>query len=450
MKSLFKPLISVMLVLGFAFVGLACNGQTTVPTTGATEEVSIYGEYSIDITDLGMPLVFYLKIESDNTFQLAPDRQFDVDKGHGTVGQSGSTYMFIYSDSTLDEPKTSTFTVENNNLHFSTLLHYGASRLGPSKEDDDNPEIVYWLVAKTLHNESVFGEYMGGHTVGAMGSSVEYEYALSLKAGNEFAFISNYEMGGESYDYEESGFFAVQGSQIILKIADEDDVVGTINQDGSITIGVKPSEMGERSERLLQLAVTASCASTYTGYKKETSGSTVIYDTSATLILDKFGGYIFTAVDAESGTITETGSFTITGTQLTFYPSDSEEEISGTLVNYQLTAPFKLSVGAESRTSIKLYCQTIQGEFTATGQDAEENEYQATVTLLPNGRFTLVVLDQDETEIISDSGTFGIFGFMLNLIGSKTYSTVFSATGININIEIAPEVQVGFILKKAQ
>jgi hypothetical protein len=70
--------------------------------------------------------------------------------------------------------------------------------------------------------------------------------------------------------------------------------------------------------------------------------------------------------------------------------------------------------------------------------------------LLPNGRFTLVVLDQDETEIISDSGTFGIFGFMLNLIGSETYSTVVSATGININIEIAPEVQVGFILKKAQ
>ena len=427
--------------------GTTESGQTTT-TTEPTEPESLVGEYEIDITDLGMPLIFYLKIESDDTFKLGSDRTYSVDKGHGTIGQSGDTYMFIYSDSTVQEPKTSTFTVENNNLHFSTSLHYGSSNLPASKEDEENPEIIYYLVAKTLVNEAYFGEYVGAHSVTAMASTIDYEYSLILSSGNEYSFLSQYEVGDDTMEYTEAGYYQIQGTSLILKHLVEGDIVGSISTEGAITIGIKPADQAVRADQELQLAITASCAGIYTGYKKEMDGTSTVYETAITLILDKFGGYIYTGVDTISGTINETGSFSISGSTLTFTPSDSETSFTGSLVNYQLTTELPLQVDAEARTSIKLYCETVQGTFTGEGEDEAENTYTATVNLYPDGTFDLVVLDSAENELLSDDGTFVIFGFMLNLTGGEIYSTVISAVGINANFEVAPEVEVGFILKK--
>lgn len=432
------------------------TGATTAPgTTAATtasgttgsEPVSLVGEYEIDITNLGMPLVFFLKIEANNTFWLAADRTYAVDKGHGQIASSGETYMFIYSDGTPTNPKTTTFTIENSNLHFSTPLYYGASTLQPSKVDDEDPEVIYYLLGKTLLYEDHFGEYAGGHEVTAMSSTIAYEYSLILRSGTEFAFISTYEMGGETYDYEESGFYRIDGTVLSLYPDQQDEVIGTITAAGEITIGIKPSEMASRSSQTLNLAITAACASTYTGYKKVASGE-FQYETTATLVLDKFGGYVYTAVDVQSGTVEETGSFTQAGSTLTFTPSSGGDSYTGTLASYQVTAPFPVSTTSNERVSLKHYCQTVQGTFTATGTDAEENTFTATLNLYPDGTFDLVMVDADEVEVVSDYGTFVVFGSMMNLIGDKITTTIVSARGININIEIAPEVTVGFLLKK--
>ena len=108
MRNLNKILLGFMLAISLVlFVG--CNGSTTAPTTEAPVEVSIAGDYQIDITNLGMPLIFYMRINEDNSFQLSPDRGFTQDRGHGTIGSSAGIYLMIYSTSTPDEPKTTTF-----------------------------------------------------------------------------------------------------------------------------------------------------------------------------------------------------------------------------------------------------------------------------------------------------------------------------------------------------
>ena len=419
------------------------SNQTT--TSGQPDPESLDGEYEIDITNLGMPLIFFLKIEGDD-FYLGSDRTYAVDKGHGEIASSGGTYMFIYSDSTITEPKTTTFTFEDGNIHFSTPLYYGSSTLQPSKVDDEDPEITYYLVGKTLLYEEYYGEYAGSHEATAMAGTIQYEYSLVLMSGTEFTFLSTYETGGTTYDYEESGFYRIDGSVLSLYPAEQDEVIGSI-VDSEITVGIKPSPQAERAPRTLQLAVTASCAGTYTGYSKETAGE-LQYETNSTLILDKFGGYIYTAIDVESGTVEETGSFTISGSNLTFSPADSDEDYTGTLLSYQVTAPFPVSTASTERISYKHYCQIVQGTFTAEGEDAEENTYVATLTLHPDGTFDLVMVDDQELEIVNDYGTFVIMGSMMNLIGENVITTIVSARGININIEIAPEVEVGFLLKK--
>jgi hypothetical protein len=444
--KIYQKITGLMLIMFLALTSFACGGSTTSITTEAPEETSIVGEYLIDITDLGMPLQFYLKIDADNKFYLAPDREYLNDKGHGTIGSSGNTYMLIYSDSTSEEPKTSTFTMSEKNIHFQTNLPYGSSNLPASKVDEDNPDITYYLVGKTLMYEDYFGEYAGGHTVSAMGSDVEYNYYLKLEAGREFKFVSNYSMSGTDYEYLESGYYDFSNSELTLHLSEE-DVVGNFDQDMNLAIPVKASEMGERVQRTLRVATTASCASTYFALL-DLSPEPV----NATLTLDKFGGYVYVASDGVDE-VTETGSFTIAGQNLTFHPADSEETFTGTLVNFVLNAPFKVTTSAESRTLVRFYCQTVQGVFTATGEDEAENVYHAELELFADGTFTFVITDEDENIIIDETGTFTITKFMLtqlNLLSdSETpYSLVVSQVGLNVNVLVAEETTVGFILIK--
>lgn len=443
MRKLNKILLGIMLAISLAlFVG--CNGSTTAPTTEAPVEVSIAGDYQIDITNLGMPLIFYMRINEDNSFQLAPDRGFTQDRGHGTIGSSGNTYLMIYSTSTPDEPKTTTFEFVEGNLHFKTSLGYGTSNLPASKEDENDPEIIYYLLGLTLQYEEYFAEYAGGHTVTAMGSEVQYDYYLQLRPGREFVFVSDFMMGGEPYQYQESGYYDIVDGQVTLHL--ETEVVGTFDEYNNLTIGVKASEMGTRTERILQVATTAACASTYYGSYKLGG-----IEASTVLVLDKFGGYIFTATIDETDFV-ETGSFTMTGTNLFFTPASSEQTYSGTLVNFVVNATFPLTAANPDRLAVKSYCRTVQGTFTATGTDELENEYEATLVLNNDGTFSLTLVKGDET-LIDKEGTFATRRIMFSqliLTASDTtvYELVISQVGLNVNFVLDEDTTIGFMLKK--
>lgn len=450
-----KFMLGLLLISLVGLMTMGC-GETTgsESTTTAQTETSIAGEYIIDITDLGMPLQFYLKIDADDNFYLSPDRSYEVDKGHGVVGNSQDTYMLIYSDSTTDEPKNSTFTVENNNLHFSTNLPYGASSLPASKVDDNDPDITYYLVAKTLMYETYYAEYAGEHSVSAMGSEVTYAYYLQLGEGREFKFVSDYSMSGTDYQYLESGYYDISGSNVILHL-DGEDVTGSFNEDNNLQIPVKPSDMGDREERTLQIATTASCASTYYGYAYSEMGGTTMYDAQVTLVLDKFGGYSYTAADTVNGTVTETGSFSIDGSQISFSPADSDQNYTATLENFIFTGAFEVSTESTTRVDLTLYCKTVQGEFTATGEDEAENQYYATLNLYSDGTFDFVILYDQEQTLLDKQGTFTISRMMfvqltLTAEDQTTYSCVVSEVGLNVNIEIGTDNEVGFILMKSE
>jgi hypothetical protein len=443
-----KKVFQVLMILTLAMTVVACGGETTTndqATTLPPEVVTIEGEYQVDITNLGMPLIFYLKIDNEDNFYLSPDRNYTTDKGHGTVASSGNTYMFIYSDSTTEEPKTSTFEIEEGNLHFQANLPYGSSSLPASKEDEENPEIVYYLVAKALVHEEFYGEYAGEHTVSAMGSDVLYEYSLTLGVGREFSFVSDFIMGTEAYKYEESGYYDLEDGELTLYLESE-EVVGNFDEERNLTIGVKASEMASRSERTLRLATTAICASTYYGYFDD-EGTDIL----TVLTLDKFGGYTFTANDGVNE-VTETGSFSITGTNLVFNPADSEESFTGTLANYVLNATFKVNDSDTVRTAVTSYCNTIQGTFSATGTDELENEYQATLILNPDATFSLLLKKGEET-ILEEVGTFRVGRVMfvqliLETADETTYELVISNVGLNVNFTLADETVIGFSLKK--
>lgn len=182
----------------FLLMSLMVSGLAAV---GAARFESIAGDYQIDITQLGMPLVFYLRIDADGNFMLSPNTNFDPSesRGQGVLAESRGVYMMIYKEHTPDNPKTATFVLDGPNLLFQSTLPYGQSNIINTVEDPVDPEIVYTLTADTLALSEYYGTYVGSHSTQAMGSTIDYVYSLQLKAGLRYVFFSEFTMGGELY-----------------------------------------------------------------------------------------------------------------------------------------------------------------------------------------------------------------------------------------------------------
>ena len=373
----------------------------SVAAVGAPRFESLAGLYQIDITNLGMPLVFYLKIDADGAFMLSPNTGFDPSesRGEGVIGESQGVYMMIYKEHSADSPKTATFVLDGPNLVYQSTLPYGSSNIRYSAEDPDDPTIIYTLTAETMALSEYYGTYAGGHSVQAMGSAVDYAYTLTLNAGLRYVFQSEFAMGGTLYAYNETGHWSVDGDQFTLEPAEEAPVQGTISAEGDITIGIRASEMARsRTESLLRIATHSAYAGTYVGQK-----TTPMYTANATLVLDMFGTYHYSADVGMPEPFEETGSYDVNGTEISFTPDDGAA-CTGTLENLVLSGSFKV-IGGMPGTALVLYNESVVGTFSGTATD-EEVEYSTVLTLNSDGSYALQVSDAAGTAVVESTGTF--------------------------------------------
>lgn len=409
MKKLFKLSTLWLLALIVASSLFAC--EITPPNESSEPEAHVLaGEYEIDISNFGMPLVFYLKINEDGSFMLCPNRNYATSdlRGEGQLAQSEALYMMIYKEHTAENPKTATFIVENNNLVFQTTLPYGASNISQSAEDPEDPEIIYILTANVLVHEEHYGIYAGQHTVSAMGGEVLYTYTMKLMAGLKYEFVSYFKMGGTDYSHKEVGSWNIDGQTFTLTPKDETAVEGTII-DGVISTSIKASWMASsRTETTLQYATHSEFAGSFTGKKVS-----MMYTANVTLVLDLFGGYVYTADVGQPEAYTETGTYEVDGTTITFTPEEGDA-YTATMENLVLSGSFKV-IGAMPATALTFYNNKVQGTFTGTATH-EDVEYTTTLVLLPNGSFELTIVDDEEVEIVSETGNFSITKTMMLMI----------------------------------
>lgn len=411
-----------------------------VVALGAGRYEAIAGDYQIDIANLGMPLVFYLRIAADGAFMLAPNSGFDPveSRGEGVLAESGGVYMMIYKEHTSDNPKTATFVLDGPNLVFQSRLPYGQSNILNSAEDPDDPAIIHLLTADTLALSEYYGTYVGSHSTQAMGSAVNYVYTLQLKAGLRYGFVSEFAMGGTDYSYAESGSWSVADGQLILDPAEEDPVQGTISAEGEIAIGIRPSAMAPvRSSRVLKLATHADVAGTYVGEK-----ASAMYTAKATLNLDMFGTYQFAADVGMPAKYEEIGSYDVADGVATFTP-EGGTAYTATLTNRVLSGRFRI-IGSMPATDLVLYSSTIQGAFAGSATN-EDVEYSARLTLNPNGTYALQVIDGAQQAIVDATGSFEMrqgMTLMVVLAGMDPAPTCsVSADELNLSI-VLPGVTV--------
>ena len=213
MKKLVK-MIAMLMVFAMLFAFAACTPAETdntdpKPSAPAEENnayAAIAGEYLLDGSNLGMPMKWYIKVAADGKFVIATARDYATVKGEGVVGSKDGTYMFVYSDSTTESPKTATFTMDGKNMVFSTSIPIGAASLSPNVDEGKYP------TAKIIACEELQGSYLGEYEKeSAMAGSVLYSYELVLGNGMEYTFSSSFSMMGTVYTRTETGSFAVDG-----------------------------------------------------------------------------------------------------------------------------------------------------------------------------------------------------------------------------------------------
>jgi hypothetical protein len=439
MRKLFKLSTLWLLALVVVFTLFAC--ELTPPNETSDPEAHVLaGEYEIDISNFGMPLVFYLKINEDGTFQLAPNRNFAAAdlRGEGQLAESDGLYMMIYKEHTSENPKTATFVVEDHNLIFQTTLPYGASNIRQSSEDPDNPEIIYILTAHILIHEDHFGLYAGHHTVSAMGSQVTYNYTIKLMAGLKYEFTSYFKMGGTDYSHKEVGSWNVDGETFTLTPKDEESVSGTII-DGVISTSIKASWMATtRTQTTLQFATHSDYAGSFVGKKVS-----MMYTANVSIVLDLFGGYVYTADVGQPDPYTETGTYEVDGTTITFTPTEGEP-YTATLENHVMSGNFKV-IGAMPATSLVFYNAKIQGTFTGSATH-DDVEYTTTLILNSNGTFELLIVDEDDETVVEATGTFTINKTMMIMVVLTGVvpqpSIALAAGGLNFNM-LLPGMEEG-------
>lgn len=193
------------------------------------------------------------------------------------------------------------------------------------------------------------GVYAGGHETAGMGGKVTYTYSVELKADATYELKSYFVMGDSLYEFIETGAYVIDGGKLVITPAGQDPVEGSLNSDGTITIGVKPSQMASKRTE----ATLAPSAVTVAGvYKATLQGPTTI---EATLYLNHQGQYNYLAVPGnDSGAVHENGFYGVAGEELTFKVADSDVTFVGKAKDGKVSAPFVVSAVMGMRVEIEL------------------------------------------------------------------------------------------------
>lgn len=197
----------------------------------------------------------------------------------------------------------------------------------------------------TVMDADLADMYEGSHEVSAMGSTVTYYYFITFSEG-VYVFHSNFEMGGESYSFDETGAYAVSGNDLTLTPAEGDPVNGTI-ADGEITISVQASSMASRVEQTLtEVVVERMYVGTHT---VSAMGSEVVYQY---IMKFAYGMYSFHSefeMGGEAYSYDESGTYTASGTALAITP-EGGSEVTGTIGDGTIEIAVQASAMASRET----------------------------------------------------------------------------------------------------
>ena len=147
-----KRIILVLMAAIMAVTFCACNDKEGGSSSAASEGSGLdaAGDYYLDLTELGMKLTIYLRINDDGSFKFSNTAGFEVDKSSGTVEKSGNEYLMVYTSvngkekSISDDLNSKFVKTENGELDFTVCerIYYGSAGATTTSEENKDAKLI--------------------------------------------------------------------------------------------------------------------------------------------------------------------------------------------------------------------------------------------------------------------------------------------------------------------
>ena len=284
----------------------------------AADTKEIAGDYYLDLSDLGMKLTLYLRIEDNGKFQFSNTTDFKINKSNGTIEKSSDKYIMVYEsvneeEKTLAEGVTSSFTVrDDQSLDFSGCerIYYGSATAVTVSSEDPSITLSAVPIPEDYEEASTESEFTMGTYVATSGAD---SFRLSCYEDNSYILVIVREENGAKVYSSESGVYGVSTTQLALTPTGQDRLSGEILSATELNVPVLLSGSEERTGIAFTKEEEAGVVASLSGSDTEV---TIFSDGSYTSVSAGFSESGILVLDSASG------SFKI-------YPDHPETQVRG-------------------------------------------------------------------------------------------------------------------------
>ncbi len=322
----------VMLILGSVFL-TACGGgssnaesggQTSEGGTGGGAFAEIAGDYYLDLNELGMALVMYLRLSDDGTFLFSDSTAFESEKSSGTFESSSDGYIMLYDmvngeEKTITDGLTSSFVVaDDGSLDFSGTerIYYGSASVTGKSVDDPDAKLMGILITDDFEEPNTASEFKAGSYTA---QSDTKSYTVSFYEDDTYFLMESYDENGTMMYMPQTGIYGISTAQIALTPDGGDRLSGEVISSTEITIPMADDPEGEGLT-----ATKQDSSQSIATLKGQGSDGSATFDVTVTIYSD--GTYT-----SEAGGFTEGGVFVQNSSTGEFktYPDHPETGVRG-------------------------------------------------------------------------------------------------------------------------
>ena len=322
----------------FLLTAVACGTEKESDKRPMVDTSEVAGDYYLDLTELGMKMMLYLRLNAEGGFQFSGSQEFAVDKGSGSFEKSGDVYIMVYS-SVNGQPKsvsdgiTSSFQVtEDGKLDFSICesVYYGSVAVDTISEEDSNIKLMGISVTEgfdAMETETAFetGMYT---TADVIVDGVTYHHTVTFFEDATYLHFVYYEADGKLQFMCENGSYGVSTTQLALGagMQDSERIACEVVDGSNLKLRVfETPDSTERKQLDFVKQKEAPVIAVFVGQGTVT-GSTEVFEVKLTLKAD--GSYV-----SEADGFSENGFLVIDSAKsfVKQYPNHPETNKTGLL-----------------------------------------------------------------------------------------------------------------------
>ncbi len=372
MRRLYERLLCGLAALALIF-GLAGCGQGEEKKAADTKAVA--NDYYLDLTELGMNLTIYLRLDGEGNFLFSDTLDFVTNKSSGTFQESDGGYMMVYAtvngeEKSVSDGLMSSFTVaDDGSLDFTGCdqVYYGSAKAATTSADNPEAKLTAVIVPADYAAPDTESEFQAGsyEAAAVTEEGVVYGHTISFYEDGTYMHVLRYEKEGQPCFSCEAGTYGVNLTQLALEPDGGDRLSCEVADAETLQVSVYPyAGAGERQTleftRTEELSMVAELAGS-----GEAAGDEEGFDVTVKVYSD--GSY-----ESVAGGFAESGILAISteDSYIKQYPDHPETAVRG--MNQVATVP----AGA---------CSYEDGKLTFTGlrvrKSAGLSRYECTVTM---------------------------------------------------------------------